>query len=101
MASAFHVYFGPIVVRKIGPRDCFAALREGLDDFIAMLTHVAFLGLFYALWGDRARSVVVVRQCLASRVPVRRRFCADRAFLRCRPLRVEPEARKRTAGVVA
>jgi uncharacterized membrane protein len=57
MASAFHVYFGPealtapIVVRKIGPRDCFAALREGLDDFIAMPTHVAFLGLFYALGG--------------------------------------------------
>ena len=57
MASAFHVDFGPealtapIVVRKIGPRDCFAALREGLDDFIAMPTHVAFLGLFYALGG--------------------------------------------------
>jgi len=57
MASAFHVYFGPealtapISVRKIGPRDCFAALREGLDDFVAMPTHAAFLGLFYALGG--------------------------------------------------
>ena len=57
MASAFHVYFGPealtapIGVRKIGPRDCFAALREGLDDFVAMPTHAAFLGLFYALGG--------------------------------------------------
>jgi len=57
MAYAFHVYFGrealtaPIDIRKIGPGDCFAALREGLDDFLAMPTHVAFLGLFYALGG--------------------------------------------------
>jgi uncharacterized membrane protein len=57
MASAFHVYFGPealtapISVRKIGPHDCFAALREGLDDFVATPTHVAFLGLFYTLGG--------------------------------------------------
>jgi hypothetical protein len=61
MTSAFHVYFGPealtapINVRRIGPRDCVAALREGLDDFVAMLTHVAFLGLFYALGGSRSR----------------------------------------------
>ncbi len=56
MASAFHVNFGPdalapVEVRKIGPRDCFAALREGLDDFVATPTHVAFLGLFYVLGG--------------------------------------------------
>ena len=57
MTSAFHVYFGrealtaPINLHKIGPSDCFAALREGLDDFVAMPTHVAFLGLFYALGG--------------------------------------------------
>ena len=57
MTSAFHVYFGrealtaQINLRKIGPSDCFAALREGLDDFMAMPTHVAFLGLFYALGG--------------------------------------------------
>ena len=57
MASAFHVYFGPealtapIRIRKIGPRDCFAALREGLDDFVAMPSHAPFLGLFYALGG--------------------------------------------------
>jgi hypothetical protein len=56
MASAFHVNFGPdalapVELRKIGPRDCFAALREGLDDFVAMPTHVAFLGLFYVLGG--------------------------------------------------
>ena len=57
MTSAFHVYFGrealsaPIDIRKIEPSDCSAALREGLDDFVAMPTHVAFLGLFYALGG--------------------------------------------------
>ncbi len=57
MASAFHVYFGPdaleapVAVRKIEPSDCFAALKEGLDDFIAMPTHPAFVGFFYALAG--------------------------------------------------
>ena len=57
MASAFHVYFGPEAldaragIRKIGPRDCLAALREGLDDFIAMPTHPVFIGIFYALAG--------------------------------------------------
>ncbi len=36
MASAFHVYFGPDAfqspteLRRIGPSDCFAALKEGL-----------------------------------------------------------------------
>jgi uncharacterized membrane protein len=57
MTSAFHVYFGPhaldapITVRKIGPKDCFAALTEGFDDFIAMPTHPVFIGFFYALAG--------------------------------------------------
>ena len=57
MASAFHVYFGPdalnapIRIRKIEPQDCFAALREGLDDFLAMPTHAVFVGVFYALAG--------------------------------------------------
>ena len=56
MTSPFHVNFGrgalaPVEVRKIGPGDCFAALREGLDDFVATPTHVVFLGLFYALGG--------------------------------------------------
>lgn len=57
MESTFHVYFGPqaltapIENRKIGPRDCLAALREGIDDFIAVPTHPIFVGLFYALGG--------------------------------------------------
>ena len=57
MATTFHVYFGPkafetpIELRKIGPDDCFAALREGFDDFLATPTHVAFVGIFYAVAG--------------------------------------------------
>ena len=53
----FHLYYGPDAltappqVRKIGPRDCFAALAEGFDDFLAMPSHVAFLGLFYVVAG--------------------------------------------------
>ncbi len=55
--SDFHVYYGPDAlnappqVRKIGARDCFAALAEGFDDFMAMPSHVAFLGLFYVVAG--------------------------------------------------
>ena len=55
--SEFHVYYGPDAltappqVRKLGARDCFAALAEGFDDFMAMPSHVAFLGLFYVVAG--------------------------------------------------
>jgi uncharacterized membrane protein len=57
MASQFHIYFGPetfvgqVRERKIEARDCFSALAEGIDDAVAMPTHPAFLGLFYALGG--------------------------------------------------
>ena len=57
MAFAFHVYIGPDglaarpTVRKIGVRDCFAALAEGFDDFRAMPSHLAFLGAFYVFGG--------------------------------------------------
>src|SRR5271163_2539931 len=57
MTPAFHVYFGPEAlaatprVRRIGPDDCFSALREGLDDFFAMPTYPVFVGLFYAVAG--------------------------------------------------
>ncbi len=57
MASTLHVYFGPEVLdarvrlRKIEPRDCFVALREGLDDFLAMPTYPIFVGIFYAIAG--------------------------------------------------
>ena len=57
MTSAFHVYFGPEAlaatprVRRIGPGDCFSALKEGLDDFFSMPTYPVFVGLFYAVAG--------------------------------------------------
>jgi len=57
MTSAFHVYFGPESVaatprvRRFGAGDCFLALKEGLDDFLAMPTYPVFVGLFYAVAG--------------------------------------------------
>ena len=57
MESEFHVYFGPealdtrIRLRKIEPRDCIAALREGLDDFLTMRTHGVFVAISYAIAG--------------------------------------------------
>jgi uncharacterized membrane protein len=57
VTSAFHVYFGPDAlaatprVRRLGPGDCFSALAEGLDDFLAMPTYPVFVGLFYAVAG--------------------------------------------------
>src|SRR5271167_161629 len=57
MTSAFHVYFGPEAlaapprVRRIGPADCFSALKEGFDDFLSMPTYPIFVGLFYAVAG--------------------------------------------------
>jgi uncharacterized membrane protein len=57
VTSAFHVYFGPEAhaatprVRRMSPEDCFTALKEGLDDFLAMPTYPIFVGLFYAVAG--------------------------------------------------
>jgi uncharacterized membrane protein len=57
VTSAFHVYFGPEAlaatprVRRIGPEDCFSALKEGFDDFFAMPTYPMFVGVFYAVAG--------------------------------------------------
>ena len=57
MTSAFHVYFGPEAVaatprvRRFSGGDCFSALKEGLDDFLAMPTYPVFVGLFYAVAG--------------------------------------------------
>ena len=57
MTSAFHVYFGPEAsaaaprVKRLRPHDCILALREGVDDFLAMPTYPVFVGLFYAVAG--------------------------------------------------
>jgi uncharacterized membrane protein len=54
----FHVIAGPDetvpaapAVRRIGIADLKYALSKGLDDFMAMPTHLAFLGLIYPLFG--------------------------------------------------
>lgn len=55
--ATFHVLSGPdatpaeLNVRKIGFEDIKQALLLGLDDFKAMPTHLAFLGLIYPLFG--------------------------------------------------
>ena len=55
--TGLHLYYGPDVatapveLRKIGIRDCFAALGEGLEDFRAMPSYLAFVGAFYAAAG--------------------------------------------------
>jgi uncharacterized membrane protein len=58
MAMAnFHVYVGQQVdgalpvVRKIAPSDIKDALRQGLDDFLAMPSHLVFLAVVYPLCG--------------------------------------------------
>ena len=53
----FHIYFGQDaagaapVIRKIEIKDIREALEEGLNDFWAMPSHAAFLGLVYPLCG--------------------------------------------------
>ena len=53
----FHVIAGPDetlahpTVRRIGTADIRYALRKGFDDFMAMPTHLIFLGLIYPLFG--------------------------------------------------
>jgi uncharacterized membrane protein len=57
VTSTFHVYFGRDAVaatprvRRLSADDCFSALREGIDDFVAMPTYPVFVGLFYAVAG--------------------------------------------------
>ena len=55
--NAYELYWGrdaldaPPVIRAIRPADCFTALTQGYDDFRAMPSYVAFVGLFYAVAG--------------------------------------------------
>jgi uncharacterized membrane protein len=57
MMAQFHVLAGSeavpahLPVRKIGFSEIKEALRRGVDDFMAMPTHLAFLGLIYPLFG--------------------------------------------------
>jgi uncharacterized membrane protein len=49
----------PIPVRTIGHADVNAALREGLDDFLAMRGDLIFIGLLYPLVGILAGTAIV------------------------------------------
>ena len=55
--NAYQLYWGhdalgaPPVLRAIGPKDCFTALAQGFDDFRAMPSYVAFIGIFYVIAG--------------------------------------------------
>ena len=57
MATSSHVLSGAdlsraqIEVRRIGFEAIRRSLRRGLDDFMAMPTHLAFLGVIYPLFG--------------------------------------------------
>ncbi|MBY0298921.1 MAG: DUF2189 domain-containing protein [Methylobacterium sp.] len=46
-----HRAMAPPALRRIGPRDLTEALRRGLDDFMAMPTHVLFLIAIYPIAG--------------------------------------------------
>ena len=93
MTSAFHVYFGPEAltapppkVRRIGPEDCFAALTEGFDDFIAMPTYPAFVGLFYGVAGIAIAGFSSLGNACPPHVPARCGLRHHRAVRRDRPL---------------
>ena len=106
MASAFHVYFGPeaLTAPITHSQDRAARLLCGAEGrarrFRRDADPCAVSWPLLRSRGDRARDAVVVRQCLATRVPVRGWLCVDRAVLRCRPLRVEPQAGSRAASLV-
>lgn len=87
MISDFHVYFGPDALaarpqlRKIGARDCFAALAEGFEDFRAMPSHLAFLGAFYVLGGMALTSFGSFANALQLVFPVAAGFALVGPFL--------------------
>jgi uncharacterized membrane protein len=57
-------------VRRIGPHDCFLALKEGLDDFFAMPTYPIFVGLFYAVAGVALFAMTSLGSALQLAFPV-------------------------------
>ena len=99
MTSAFHVYFGPealdarVRLRKIEPRRLHRGAEGRARRFSRDADPSRLRRDLLRLRGNRARRADVVPQRAPSRLPVRRRLRAARAFLRRRPLRNEPEAR--------
>ena len=87
MLSDFHVYFGRDVLtarpvlRKLTPRDCFAALAEGFDDFRAMPSYVVFLGAIYVLAGVAIASMSSFANALELVFPLAAGFALVGPFL--------------------
>ena len=87
MTSTFHVYFGPEAlaatprVRRIGPGDCFSALKEGLDDFFSMPTYPVFVGLFYAVAGIALFAMTSVGNALHLAFPLAAGFALIGPFV--------------------
>lgn len=104
MTSTFHVYFGPdafnakTAVRRLGVRDCFAALREGFDDFLTMPTHAAFVGVFYALAGVALVALTSFASALQLIFPLAAGFALIGPFF---AVGLYELSRRREAGVAA
>ncbi len=108
MASAFHVYFGPDFgpdattrrpkVRRIEPRDCFAALAEGIDDVLEMPTYPAFVGLFYGLAGVALVSLTSFGNALHLAYPLAAGFTLVGPFV---AVGLYEMSRRRELGVAA
>ena len=77
-------------VRQIGPHDLKEALRKGVEDFKAMPTHLAFIGLIYPLFGIVPCGPDLHRERAAAAVPAGLRLRPPRPDFRDRPLRAEP-----------
>jgi len=74
--ATFHVLTGPdatvghVNVRKIHFEDIKHALLKGFDDFTAMPTHLAFLGLIYPLFGIGLGAVTFTNNALPLLFPL-------------------------------
>jgi uncharacterized membrane protein len=104
MASTFHVYFGPealhtrVRLRKIEPRDCIAALREGLDDFLTMRTHGVFVAIFYAIAGIALVGLTSFRDALQLVFPFAAGFALVGPFV---AVGLYEMSRRREKGIAA
>ena len=77
-------------VRRIEPRDCFAALAEGIDDVLEMPTYPAFVGLFYGLAGIALVSLTSFGNALHLAFPLAAGFALVGPFVAVGLYRDEP-----------
>ena len=74
------------VIRKIEIKDIREALEEGLNDFWAMPSHAAFLGLVYPLCGMVLAYAPSYAKRPAAALSTGLRFCATRSLRGHRPV---------------